>query len=48
MEFTASQIAGFINGKIIGDFVCTGVRPNFLSRAAYYGLDKDLMEAMNT
>lgn len=36
------------NGKIVGDFVCTGVRPNFLSRAAYYGLDKDLMEAMNT
>lgn len=36
------------NGKIQGDFVCTGVRPNFLSRAAYYGLDKELMEAMNS
>lgn len=36
------------NGKIMGDFVCTGVRPNFLSRAAYYGLDKELMEAMNS
>lgn len=35
------------NGKIIGDFVCTGVRPHFLSRAAYYGLDKELMEAMS-
>lgn len=35
------------NGKILGDFVCTGVRPHFLSRAAYYGLDKELMEAMS-
>lgn len=35
------------NGKIIGDFSCTGVRPHFLSRAAYYGLDKELMEAMS-
>jgi pilus assembly protein CpaF len=34
-------------GKIIGDFSCTGVRPHFLSRAAYYGLDKELMEAMS-
>ena len=36
------------NGKIVGDFVCTGVRPNFLARAAYYGLDRELMEAMST
>jgi pilus assembly protein CpaF len=36
------------NGKIVGDFVCTGVRPNFLSRAAYYGLDRELMEAMSS
>lgn len=35
------------NGKIVGDFVCTGVRPHFLSRAAYYSLDKELMEAMS-
>jgi len=35
------------NGKIVGDFVCTGVRPHFLTRAAYYGLDKELMEAMS-
>ncbi len=34
-------------GKIIGDFSCTGARPHFLSRAAYYGLDKELMEAMS-
>lgn len=36
------------NGKIVGDFACTGVRPNFLSRAAYYGLDRELMEAMSS
>lgn len=35
------------NGKIVGDFACTGVRPHFLARAAYYGLDKELMEAMS-
>lgn len=35
------------DGKIVGDFVCTGVRPHFLGRAAYYGLDKELMEAMS-
>ena len=34
-------------GKILGDFVCTGVRPHFLARAAYYGLDNELMEAMS-
>jgi pilus assembly protein CpaF len=36
------------NGKIVGDFVCTGVRPHFLARAAYYGMDKELMEAMSS
>src|SRR6185369_11711943 len=35
------------NGKIVGEFQSTGVRPHFLSRAAYYGLDKELMEAMS-
>ncbi len=36
------------NGKILGEFVSTGVRPHFLARAAYYGLDKELMEAMGS
>lgn len=35
------------DGKVAGDFVSTGVRPHFLSRAAYYGLEKDLLEAMS-
>ena len=34
------------NGKLIGEFKSTGLRPQFVSRAAYYGLDKPLLEAM--
>lgn len=35
------------SGKLIGNFVSTGVRPNFLTSAEYFGLDRALMEAMN-
>lgn len=34
------------NGKLIGDFVSTGIRPNFTPKAAYFGLDHALLEAM--
>jgi pilus assembly protein CpaF len=34
------------NGKLIGEFKPTGLRPNFLPRAAYYGLDQALMEVI--
>jgi pilus assembly protein CpaF len=34
------------DGKLIGAFKSSGLRPHFLPRAAYYGLDKVLMEAM--
>jgi len=34
------------DGKLSGAFKCSGLRPHFLPRAAYYGLDKVLMEAM--
>jgi pilus assembly protein CpaF len=34
------------DGKLAGTFKSSGLRPYFLSRAAYYGLDKVLMEAM--
>ncbi|SEN78303.1 pilus assembly protein CpaF [Rhodospirillales bacterium URHD0017] len=34
------------DGKLAGTFKSSGLRPHFLSRAAYYGLDKVLMEAM--
>ena len=35
-----------IDGKLAGTFKSSGLRPHFLPRAAYYGLDKVLMEAM--
>ncbi len=42
-EFSGEDDAG----RLIGDWVSTGVRPHFLSRAEYFGLDRALMEAMN-
>lgn len=33
------------NGKLIGEWKKHGVRPHFTPRAAYYGLDKELLEA---
>src|SRR5262245_39622599 len=34
------------DGKLAGAFKSSGLRPHFVPRAAYYGLDKVLMEAM--
>jgi pilus assembly protein CpaF len=34
------------DGKLLGTFKSSGLRPNFMPKAAYYGLDKALMEAM--
>jgi pilus assembly protein CpaF len=34
------------DGKLKGSFKSTGLRPHFMSRAEYYGLDRALMEAM--
>ncbi|HEV7545163.1 MAG TPA: ATPase, T2SS/T4P/T4SS family, partial [Reyranella sp.] len=34
------------DGSLSGAFKSSGLRPHFLPRAAYYGLDKVLMEAM--
>ncbi len=42
-EFTGEDEGG----NLIGDFVSTGVRPHFLTKAEYFGLDRALMEAMN-
>jgi pilus assembly protein CpaF len=36
------------DGRIVGEFVSTGLRPHFLPRAYYYGLDKALMEAIQS
>ena len=35
-----------VDGQLSGTFKSSGLRPHFLPRAAYYGLDKVLMEAM--
>ena len=35
-----------VDGKLAGVFKSSGLRPHFMPRAAYYGLDKVLMEAM--
>jgi pilus assembly protein CpaF len=34
------------NGKLNGSFVSTGLRPTFVSRAEYYGLDHVLLQAI--
>jgi pilus assembly protein CpaF len=34
------------DGKLQGKFASAGVRPNFLPRAEYYGLDRALLEVI--
>jgi pilus assembly protein CpaF len=34
------------DGKLLGRFVSSGLRPNFVPKAAYFGLDKALMETI--
>jgi pilus assembly protein CpaF len=34
------------DGRLTGEFKSTGVRPRFLQRAGYYGLDRALLSAM--
>jgi len=33
-------------GRLIGEFKSTGLRPHFIHKAAYYGLDKSLLEVV--
>lgn len=42
-EFTGEDESG----RLVGHFHSTGVRPHFLTKAEYFGLDRALMEAMN-
>ncbi|WP_417455753.1 CpaF family protein [Kordiimonas sp.] len=42
-EFTGEDESG----RLVGSFNSTGVRPHFLSKAEYFGLERALMEAMN-
>ena len=34
------------DGRLIGDYACTGLRPHFMPKAAYFGLEKALLAAM--
>ena len=34
------------DGKLVGTYKSSGLRPHFMPRAAYFGLDKTLMQAM--
>jgi len=34
------------NGKLVGTWECSGVRPHFTPRAEYFGLDRSLLECM--
>lgn len=43
-EFTGEDSSG----GLIGEFKSTGVRPHFLQKAQYFGLDRALMEVMNS
>lgn len=41
-EFTGEDA----EGNLVGQFRSTGLRPNFIDKAKYYGLDRALMEAL--
>lgn len=36
------------NGRLVGVFKCSGLRPYFMPRAEYFGLDRALQEAMSS
>jgi pilus assembly protein CpaF len=44
--FTFEFIGEDENGKLLGEFRSTGIRPKFTTQAAYFGLDQALIEAM--
>ncbi len=35
------------DGNLTGEFMCSGLRPHFMPRVEYYGLDRALLEAMS-
>jgi pilus assembly protein CpaF len=35
------------DGKLVGEFVYTGINPSFATKAKYFGLEKELMEALS-
>src|SRR5579875_2545173 len=44
--FTYQYEGELPDGRLKGSFVSTGLRPHFITRAEYYGLDQALVEAM--
>jgi len=44
--FTYQYEGEFPDGRLKGSFNSTGLRPHFITRAEYYGLDQALVEAM--
>ena len=44
--FTYQYEGELPDGRLKGNFTSTGLRPHFVSRAAYYGLEQALVEAM--
>jgi len=32
------------DGKLIGEYICHGIRPKMLNRAEYFGLTKAILE----
>jgi pilus assembly protein CpaF len=45
--FTFEYLGEDPSGRLSGVFKSTGLRPHFLSRAAYFGLDRALMQAVS-
>ena len=46
--FTFQYEGEGVDGKLKGSFKSSGLRPHFMTRAEYYGLDRALMEAMGS
>ena len=34
------------NGTLTGEYVCTGIKPRFLSQAAYFGREADMLASL--
>ena len=34
------------DGKLLGEFVCNGVKPRFIEQASYYGLEEEMAQTL--
>jgi pilus assembly protein CpaF len=46
-ELFRFEFQGEHNGRLMGTHVSSQIRPHFITRAEYYGLDRALMETMS-